>query len=165
MDHARADIDGEREYRDHTFLDGLAFKVPSNFPSGIQNVTWTAAFSTDSPEISFQWQWGAAVYNSFSTTYSSLGVNPVDNADPAGTPEAYKSYLVFGATGAGPTGLYVGTAGVVPTIALVSVSPSSLDFSIGGTVSQTVGTTSGSMKAVLTNNQSGPLTIASTGIQ
>jgi hypothetical protein len=149
----------------HTFLDGLAFKVPSNFPSGIQNVTWTAAFSTDSPGISFQWQWGAAVYNSFSTTYSSLGVNPVDNADPAGTPEAYKSYLVFGATGAGPTGLYVGTAGVVPTIAPVSVSPSNLDFSSGGTVTQVVGTTSKSMTAVLTNNQSGPLTIASTGIQ
>jgi hypothetical protein len=147
----------------HTFLDGLAYLVPSNFPGGIQNVTWSAAYSTDSPGISFQWQWGAAVYNSFSSTYSSLGVNPVDNADLAGTPESYKLALVFGATGAGPTGLYVGTAGVVPTIAPASASPSNLDFSVGGTVSQHVGTSSGSMTAVLTNNQSGPLTIA--GIQ
>jgi len=149
----------------HTFLDGLAYLVPSNFPGGIQNVTWSAAYSTDSPGISFQWQWGAAVYNSFSSTYSSLGVNPADNPDPAGTPESYKLALVFGATGAGPTGLYVGTAGVVPTIAPASASPSSLDFSVGGTVSQTVNTTSNSMTAVLTNNQSGPLTIATTGIQ
>jgi len=129
-------------------------------------VTWSAAYSTDSPGISFQWQWGAAVYKSFSNNYPLLGVSPVDNADPAGTPENYKSALVFGATGSGPTGLYVGTASVVPTIAPASASPSSLDFSNGGTVSQTVGTTSGRLKAILTNNQSGPLTIAAiAGIQ
>jgi hypothetical protein len=125
-------------------------------------VKWSAAYSTDSPGISFQWQWGAAVYNSsFTNTYSSLGANPADNADPAGTPENYKSSLVFGATGAGFTGLYVGTAGVVPTIAPASVSPSSLDF---GTLN--VNTASTPLTAVLTNNQSGPLTISTlAGIQ
>jgi hypothetical protein len=129
----------------HTFLDGLAYLVPSGgFPGGIQNVTWSAAYSTDSLGLSFQWQWGAAVYSSFTNTYSSLVVNPADNADPAGTPENYKSALVFGATGAGPTGMYVGTAGVVPTIAPASTAPSSL----------------GSMSATLTNNQSVPLAIS-----
>jgi hypothetical protein len=83
-------------------------------------------------------------------------VNPIDNADPAGTPENYKSSLVFGATGPGYVGLYTGAAGVVPTIAEASVSPSSLDF-----VSTTVGSTSSPMTAVLTNNMSGPLAISS----
>ena len=55
----------------------------------------------------------------------------------------------------------MGIAGVVPTIAEASVSPSSLDFGNGGTVSQAVGTTSGPLTAVLTNNQTGPLTISS----
>ena len=145
----------------HTFLDGLAFLVPSTFPGGIQKATWSAEYSTDTLGISFQWQWGAAVYNSFTSTYSGLSVNAVDNTDPAGTPETYKSSLVFSAMGAGPTGLYVGTAGVVPTIAEASASPSTLDFINGGTVSQTVGTTSGPMAATLTNNQSSPLTIFS----
>jgi hypothetical protein len=56
--------------------------------------------------------------------------------------------------------MYVGTAGVVPTIAPASASPSSLDFTNGGTVSQTVGTSS-TMTATLMNNQSVPLTISS----
>jgi hypothetical protein len=150
----------------HTFLDGLAFQVPGNFPGGIQNATWSAAFATDTPGVTFQWQWAAAVYTSFSTAYSNgssnnvLGVNPIDSTDPAGTPETYKSFLTAGGSGAGATnwtGFYVGTAGVVPTMAPASISPSSLNF---GT--QTVGSSSNTMTAVLSNNQSGPLTI--TGI-
>ncbi len=148
----------------HTFLDGLAYQVPAGgFPTGIQNVTWSAAFSTDTQGINFHWEWGAAVYNSsFTSTYSSLGVNALDTATyPAGTPENYTSDLVFGGTGPGYTGLYVGPAGVVPTIAEASASPSTLDFSKGGTVTQAVGSSSTSMTAVLTNNQSGALTISS----
>jgi hypothetical protein len=105
----------------NTFVTGVAFPVPSNFPTGIQNVAWSASFSTDTPEISLQWQWGAAVYSSFSTCYAYqntnsagacytpatipatnpntnvLGANPEDGtanlypSDSAGTPEAYKS--------------------------------------------------------------------------
>jgi hypothetical protein len=142
----------------HTFIDGLAYLVPAAFPSGIQNVTWSAAFSTSTTGVSFSWQWGAAVYSSFNTNPSSFGVNPIDSADPAGTPGSYKSSLVFGATGPGYIGLYTGAAGVVPTIE-ASVAPSSLDFTIGGTTTQNVGTTSTPLKAVLTNNMSGPLTI------
>jgi hypothetical protein len=161
----------------HTFLDGLAFLVPSGgFPTGIQNVTWSAAFSTTATGLSFNWQWGAAVYSTFPANtagsafppstvgdYNLAGVNPVEGADPAGTPENYKSSLVLGATGAGFTGLYVGTVGVVPTIAPASIAPSSLDFSNGGTTSQPVGTSSSPLTAVLTNNMSGPLTIS--GVQ
>jgi hypothetical protein len=148
---------GGTTVQSHTFIDGLAYLVPSSgFPSGIRNATWSAAFSTSTPGISFSWQWGAAIYSSFSNSYPSLGVNPVDNADPAGTPENYKSTLVFGATGPGYVGLYTGAAGVVPTIAEASVSPSSLDFG-----SLAVGSTSGPMTAILTNNMSGPLTISS----
>ena len=48
--------------------------------------------------------------------------------NPAGTPETYKSSLVFGGTGGGLTnytGFFSTGAGVVPTIAPMSISPSS----------------------------------------
>jgi hypothetical protein len=109
-------------------------------------------------------QWGAAVYSSFSTTYATaspansnvLGVNPEDGSadayatDSAGTPENYKSSVMFGGTGGGLTN-YTGNlstgAVVVPTIAPMRVSPNSLGFA-----PQTQLTTSASMTAVLTNN-------------
>jgi hypothetical protein len=151
---------GSTTVQTHSFIDGLAYMVPASFPAGIQNVTWSAAFSTSTPNISFSWQWGAAIYSLFNNSYPSLGVNPVDSTDPAGTPESYKGSLVFGATGPGYIGLYTGPAGVVPTIAEASVAPSSLDFTNGGTVGQSVGTTSAPLQAVLTNNMSGSLTIS-----
>jgi hypothetical protein len=156
----------------NTFVAGVAFQVPANFPGGIQNVSWSAAFTTDTPGITLQWQWGAAVYTSFSSTYATstnsnaLGVNPEDGAadpngaDPAGTPETYKAGLVFGATGCGSndySGHLTSPAGVVPSLAPVSASPSSLDF---GT--QTQGTTSTTpLTATLTNNDSVAYTISS----
>jgi hypothetical protein len=151
----------------NTFVTGVAFPVPSDFPTGIQNVAWSASFSTDTPGITLQWQWGAAVYKSFSTTYATttpvnsnvLGVNAEDGSadmngtDPAGTPESYKASLTFGATGGGGTnytGYFSPGAGVVPTVAPMSVSPSSLDFG-----SQSQGTTTAvPLTAVLTNNDS-----------
>jgi hypothetical protein len=155
----------------NTFVAGIAFQVPANFPAGIQNVSWSAAFSTDTPGITLQWQWGAAIYTSLSTTYATstnsnaLGVNPEDGAadlngrDPAGTPETYKGDVVFGATGCGSTdyaGHLTSGAGVVPSLAPVSVSPSSLDF---GTQAQR--TTSTPLTAILTNNDSVAYTISS----
>jgi len=104
----------------NTFLSGLAFKVPTNFPGGIKPVTWNGTFTTDTPGISFQWKWGAAVYTSFSSDYNALGVKPVDdnkasqykNSDHAGTPENFKSFVIGGARGGGGsnfTGSYSGT--------------------------------------------------------
>jgi len=162
----------------NTFVTGVAFQVPTGgFPTGIQNVTWSAAFTTDTTGVNLLWQWGAAVYNtsinacyayqntsSSSTCYNStsntnvFGVNAEDGSadmygtDPASTPETYKQYVVFGAAGGGGAN-YIGYlssgAGVVPTIAPISVSPSSLNF---GTQNQ--GTTSAAMTAVVTNNDS-----------
>ena len=161
----------------NTFVTGVAVPVPAGgFPGGIQNVAFQAAFSTDAPGVTLQWQWGAAVYASFSTIYATttpstlnvLGVNPEDGTadaygkDPAGTPETYKADVIFGATGGGLTNYtgYLSTAaGVVPTIAPMSVSPSSLDF--GG---QSQGSTSAAMTTVLTNNDSAPHTISSLSV-
>lgn len=146
----------------NTFVTGVAFPVPVALPSGIQNVTWSAAFSTDTPGITLQWQWNAQVYTQFSQTYATttnanvLGVNAEDGSadaygtDPAGTPESYKPYATFGAT----DGYFSAASGVVPTVAQVSVSPSSLSF---GTVP--VGQTSSPMTAVLTNNYGSGFTI------
>ncbi|HLY27578.1 MAG TPA: hypothetical protein VKQ72_14635, partial [Aggregatilineales bacterium] len=64
----------------NTFLTGLAFSVPSSgLPGGINPVTWCGDFQTDTPGITVQWQWAAAVYTTFSTNYNALGVKPVDD--------------------------------------------------------------------------------------
>lgn len=91
------------------FLSGTGYPVPVNLPGGIKNVKWNATTSIDRPGVKFNWQWGAAVYKSFSTDYNALGVKPVDdkkasqykNADHAGAPENYKSQVTGGATGGG----------------------------------------------------------------
>jgi hypothetical protein len=159
----------------NTFITAVAFPVPVNFPTGIQNVTWSAAFTTDAPGVTLQWQWGAAVYpSSLGSTYATsgnsnvLGVNAEDGSadangtDLAGTPETYKTSVIFGATGGGGmnyTGNFSPGAGVVPTIAPMSISPSSLTFS-----AQKQGTTSAAMSAVLTNNDAISHTISSVTI-
>ncbi|HET9407547.1 MAG TPA: Ig-like domain repeat protein [Candidatus Sulfotelmatobacter sp.] len=148
----------------NTFVAGVAFQVPTGgFPTGIQNVTWSSSYSTDTPGVTLQWQWAAGVYTSLNTTYATstnsnvLGVNPEDGSgnaygsDPAGTPEAYKQFATFGATG----GFFSAASGVVPTVAQMSVSPSSLSFG-----SQTVGTVSGQQIAVLTNNYTNSFNIS-----
>jgi hypothetical protein len=166
----------------NTFATGIAISVPAGgFSGGIQNVQWSAAITTDTPNLSLQWQWNAAVYNSgFGAACSSidpsnsgaclpnptyaagantnaLGVNPEDGSadakgtDPAGTAETYKTDLT-GVEFFSASGL------VVPAPAPVSVSPSSFDF---GTL--TVHTSSGPTQvAVLTNNDTVSHTIAST---
>jgi hypothetical protein len=156
----------------NTFVTGVGFQVPADFPTGIQDATFSASFTTDTPGVTLQWQWGAAVYNSsFSTTYANsgnsnlLGVNPEDGSadthgmDAAGTPEAFKNNVVFGGTGGGLTNYtgYLSTAaGVVPTLTPLSVSPGALGFS-----AQSQGTTSAAQTAVLTNNDADPHTISS----
>jgi hypothetical protein len=99
--------------------------VPTNLPGGIKNVTWSGTISTDTPGVSVNWKWGAAVYTNFSTDYNAVGVKPVDdkvqnpylNADHPGTPENFKHYVIGGATGGGGanyTGGLSGTAKVGP---------------------------------------------------
>ena len=110
------------------FLAALTFKVPaSGLPGGIKNVTWQATFSSNTSGLTVNWQWGAAVYTSFSTAYNSLGVKPVDdnkasqykNSDHAGTPENFKAFVTGGARGGGGsnfTGSYSGTGSCALTI-------------------------------------------------
>jgi hypothetical protein len=110
------------------FLAAVTFKVPAGgLPGGIKNVIWQATFSSDRSGLSVNWQWGAAVYTSFSTAYNSLGVKPVDdnkasqykNSDHAGTPENFKSFVIGGARGGGGsnfTGSYSGTGSCALTV-------------------------------------------------
>jgi hypothetical protein len=108
------------------FLSGLAFPVPSGgLPGGINPVTWSGNVIATASGLKVNWQWAAAVYTSFTTTYNSLGVKPLDvatgqypNSDHAGTPENYKAYVTGGARGGGGsnyTGGYSGTGSVTPT--------------------------------------------------
>jgi len=104
----------------NTFLAALAYPVPVALPGGVKPVQWSGEFSSDTSGVTINWQWAAAVYGAFGADYSSLGVKPTDdnkasvyqNSDHAGTPEAFKSYVVGGATGGGGsnyTGSYSGT--------------------------------------------------------
>jgi hypothetical protein len=147
----------------HTFFDGVAFQVPpGGFPTGIQNVTWQAAYSTSTTGLSFNWQWGAAVYSTLPAagvtgSYTSFGVNPLDNSVPAGAPVNYEGNLIFGDMGAGYTGLYANFVGVVPTIAPMNVAPSSYDFGLVPAGNPTAA----NVAFVLTNNDSVPYAIGS----
>lgn len=99
-------------YNNETFLSGLAFPVPVALPKEIKDVRWTGRFYTDTPDVKIKWKWAAAVYTNFSADHSTLNVKPVKKQDApsyysndnlAGTPEAFKPYLIKGATGGGNT--------------------------------------------------------------
>jgi hypothetical protein len=128
----------------NTFLDGASLALPNGLPGGLNPVTWTADFATDTPGVSVNWQWSAAVYRSFSADYNALGVKPVDsnrasqyqNSDHAGTPENFKSFVTGGARGGGGsnfTGSYSATGHVTPEVVQ---PPTGGTASIGGTVFQ-----------------------------
>src|SRR5262249_30553680 len=88
---------------------GVALPVPGGLPGGIKNITWSAGIWSDSPNVSVNWKWAAAVYKNFSANYNALNVKPVDNnslsayknGDQSGAPEAFKSFVVAGGTGNG----------------------------------------------------------------
>jgi hypothetical protein len=111
------------------FLSGVAFKLPSNLPGGVQNVVWSGSLFANRP-VSVNWKWGAAVYSALPVLnpsqpayvdYNSMRVKPVDdsktsdylNGDKAGALEAaalllsdgtttsIKSKLLAGGTGGG----------------------------------------------------------------
>jgi hypothetical protein len=111
----------------NTFLSGLAYQVPGGgLPGGINPVTWSGTFITDTAGVNVNWQWAAAVYTDFNTDYNALGVKATDdnhhdcvtlNSDHAGTPEQYQSSVIGGARGGGGsnfTGSLSGTQGVAP---------------------------------------------------
>jgi hypothetical protein len=110
----------------NTFVAGLTFQVPPNFPTGLNPVTWSADVTANAA-VCVNYQWAAAVYTSFSPApnYNALGVKPVDdnsasqyhNSDHAGTPENFKSFVTGGARGGGGsnfTGSYSATKSCCP---------------------------------------------------
>jgi hypothetical protein len=121
------------------FLSGYAFQVPAEgLPGGIKPVTWSGTFTTDTPGVTLQWSWGAAVYTTFAPDNNSIGVKPVDgkkctsylNSDRAGTPENYKPYVIGGARGGGGpnwTGGLSGTQAVAPCGALAMAAAGKLE--------------------------------------
>jgi Domain of unknown function DUF11 len=115
-------------YTGNVFLSGLAFAVPaSGLPGGTNPVTWSGRFTSSTPGLRVSWKWAAAVYTTFSSLPEELLVKPVDNkigvyqnSDHAGTPQAFKSYVVGGARGGGGsnyTGSYSGTGSSTPCVA------------------------------------------------
>jgi hypothetical protein len=124
----------------NTFLAGVAYTPPGGLKGGINPVTWQATFYSDTPGVSVNWQWAAAVYKQFGTDYTTVGVKPVDannlstyaNSDHAGTPEAFKSYVTGGARGGGGsnfTGSYSATGHVTPGVG-EAVQPASLSGTV-----------------------------------
>ena len=104
----------------NTFLSALADKVPGGgLPGGINPVTWSGTFRSTASKLSINWQWATAVYTDFNTDFSSLGIKPVDdnklsqyqNADHAGTPENWKSFVTGGARGGGGSNYTGGLSG------------------------------------------------------
>lgn len=115
-------------------MTAVEFAVPAGgLPGGIQNVAFTATFSSYATGLTVNWQWGAAVYTSFDTDYNDLGVKPVDdnkaseykNSDHAGTPEYYKSFVTGGAAGGGGSN-YTGSYSATGSCALTYDGSSSI---------------------------------------
>jgi hypothetical protein len=108
-------------YTGNIFLGGVPFQVPAGgLPGGTPSVVWSEQMTSNVSTLKLNWQWAAAVYTSFSTNNTLLGVKPVDsnslsvyqNSDHAGTPENFKSFVTGGARGGGGsnfTGSYSGT--------------------------------------------------------
>jgi hypothetical protein len=120
----------------NTFLAGFALPVPGGLPGGINPVTWQAQFESDTPGLTVNWQWAAAVYSNFATDYNALNVKPVDsnqlsaykNSDHAGTPEAFRAFVLGGARGGGGsnfTGSYSATGHTQPTVVQPPPPPTS----------------------------------------
>jgi len=98
------------------FVTGVPYLLPAaiaqlprgwgNGPGASQNVTWSAEFTTDTPGVGINWQWGAAVYNPCfgnqptnsnptcsgeSLNMANLGVLGVNSADPGKCPIAQEN--------------------------------------------------------------------------
>lgn len=107
----------------NTFMEGVAFSVPvSGLPGGINPVTWTANFTTDTPGINLSWQWAAAVYTNGAnfSNLNNIGVWPTNSGGlQPGTPTNETSFVTGGARGGGGsnyTGSFSATAAVVPDL-------------------------------------------------
>lgn len=111
---------------DEIFMTGRAFAVPASFANvGGKvkgSVIWQGTFGSDIEGLSASWKWSAAVYSNFTTDYNALQILPAHgnscsggSGDHAGTPEAFKQFVLGGARGGGGsnfTGSWSGTQDV-----------------------------------------------------
>jgi hypothetical protein len=112
-------------------------------PPELKATSWKSVppYSTDTAGVTLQGLWGDAAYIALTrrmqavpTTMCSVlilrVIPPTQNGiDPTGTPEDYKTFVIFCGTGGGLTnytGFFTTGPGVVPTIAPISASPTSL---------------------------------------
>lgn len=93
---------------DDIFLSGMLLNItPNELPQNSQ-VTWTAYFSTNTPGVSLNWKYGAAVYTNApmlsngAYDYNAIGVKAshnhasgYNNGDQAGTPENLSVFTPF----------------------------------------------------------------------
>jgi hypothetical protein len=108
----------------NTFLSGFAYKLPQALPGGVKPVTWSGSFTTDTPGVTLQWKWAAAVYTQLQSPCTQVKSTDdtshdcaYQNSDHAGTPENSKPYVIGGARGGGGsnwTGSLSGTQSVAP---------------------------------------------------
>jgi hypothetical protein len=133
-------VTAPRKFDGDIFLGGAALSANAALPGGIKNVQWTNNITADAGAPRVRWQWGAAVYHANFSSLDQIQVKAVDdrkvdafgNADPAGTPEAFKAFLVRGGTGNGGK-QYVGKA-----TASRRVSPDATPVSATGSLSGTL---------------------------
>jgi hypothetical protein len=118
-------------------MTAVQFTVPAGgLPGGIHDVAFTADFASYETGLTVNWQWAAAVYTSFGTSYNALGVKPVDdnsaseykNSDHAGTPENFKSFVTGGAMGGGGSN-FTGSYSATGSCALTASGSSSVTVS------------------------------------
>jgi hypothetical protein len=84
------------------FWAGVEIPVPAGgLPGGVKPVTWNGNINSNVHGLTVHWQWGAAVYTSFSTDYTALGVQAADGGNEAGTPAQFTQYVTGGAHGGG----------------------------------------------------------------
>ncbi|GEM_PF-1143144 len=110
---------------DEIFIGGFVLPLPAGLPGGIKNVTWSGTLASTVAGASMNWKWGAAVYTyPLPSDYNALDVKPThtnaclyNKSDHAGTPEAFKNFVIGGARGGGGsnfTGSWSGTGKVTP---------------------------------------------------
>jgi len=85
----------------NVFLSGVPFQAPVDFDGKHGSAVWTGTVTSDVPDVSIEWRWGAAVYDVLGTP-EELVVNPLDGTTPAGTPQAFVSHLLAGGTSTCP---------------------------------------------------------------
>jgi hypothetical protein len=109
---------------DEVWLTGVSFAVPANFCAGSNCSSiapvWSGKFGFSNSGMGINyWEWGAAVYTTFSINYGTIAPKPgktnscsySEQTNHAGTPEGadpqsghiFQNFVVAGATGSGGT--------------------------------------------------------------